>query len=53
MYHISILTDLMETGQIYADRTKHFCTENGLFPRIELYNDKEELNKPIPRNTRF
>lgn len=43
MYRISILTDLLETGQIYADWTKYFCTENGLFPRIELYNNKEEF----------
>ncbi len=43
MYRISILTDLVETGQIYADWTKHFCTENGLFPRIDLYNDQEEF----------
>lgn len=43
MYRISILTDFMETGQTYADWTKHFCTENGLFPQIEFYNDKEEF----------
>ncbi len=43
VYRISILTDLIETGQTYADWTKHFCTENGLFPRIELYHDKAEF----------
>ncbi len=43
MYRISILTDYIETGRMYADWTKRFCTEKGLFPRIGLYDDKEDF----------
>lgn len=43
MYRIAILSDHKETGQKFVDQVTRFCTENGLFPRVDLHSDQEDF----------
>ncbi len=41
MNRIAILTDHMETGQNVADQVTRFYHELGIFPRIDIHQDRE------------
>lgn len=41
MYRIAVLTDQTDAGQRYMDQISDFCEERGIFPNMELYQDRE------------
>lgn len=49
MYHIVILADNHNLGLQLAEWTKHFCTEQDLYPVVKLFTDTELFFKAIKK----
>lgn len=54
MYHIALLVEKETEGQRYAAQIERFCSERGVFPRIEQYRDQarffESARRAAPTN---
>lgn len=49
MYHIVIMADNHNLGRQLAEWTKCFCTEQDLYPVVELFTDTELFFKAIKK----
>ena len=49
MYRIAVLADRAEKGLKYVEQITRFCTEKGVFPQIECYQDQEEFFEQIQK----